>query len=60
MREFFHSAKTVVYHFHAISKGFSPFLLDWSSPEVRKLAPLDDGAVDFVADVLADVKLQGN
>jgi len=60
MHRYFHCAKTLLTHFHAINKGFMPFLLDWTAGEAKELAEVDEDSADFVAGLIQKMTLEEN
>lgn len=58
------SAKTLLAHFHLISKGHLPFTIDWTNAkkvaQVSKIAELDDPEQAFLKKISPLIQSKGN
>jgi hypothetical protein len=63
IRNIHQGAKTLLYHFHYICKGATPFEIEWNSPElpksIQRMAELDNSEVKFLSELTVLVREKG-
>lgn len=63
IRNLFLGAKILLYHFHFICRGQSPFQIDWDSEtatqSVAKIAKLDQTQTAFMRTLVAEIRPKG-